>query len=307
MIKRSLFILFLIIPSISFSQYQRPGSSVAQFLDIGVSARAEAMAGAFISVEEGAEGAYYNPAMLTSVKDFDAAFTYTRWFADINHEFFSIAKNIGRVGTFAFSMTALHTDEMIVRTPLQPDGTGETFYAGSYRAGISFASELTNHVSVGLTGNFIRLYLYKDFVENAYSGDIAVLYDVGVRNFRLGLKIANFGSSVKFVNEAYPMPTHFTFGMSANIIELEKQKVLLSITAKKPNDGSPQLASGLEYNFSELLFLRGGYNFDDVVRTYAFGVGANISFNSYLVSVDFSYNDFSDLGGVQRFSIAFQF
>ena len=175
MIKKSLFILFLIIPSISFSQYQRPGSSVAQFLDIGVSARAEAMAGAVISVEEGAEGAYYNPAMLTSVKDFDAAFTYTRWFADINHEFFSIAKNIGRVGTFAFSMTALHTDEMIVRTPLQPDGTGETFSSGSYRAGISFASELTNHVSVGLTGNFIRLYLYRVFPCSFYLSEIFIV------------------------------------------------------------------------------------------------------------------------------------
>jgi len=292
---------------IVFSQYQRPGSSAAQFLDIGVNARAEAMAGAYISVAEGAEGVYYNPAAIANINGNEATFNYTRWFANIHHEFFSICHHIKSLGTVALSMTALHTGEMKVRTPLQPDGTGETFYAGSYRAGITFARALTDRVSVGLSGNVIRLYLYNDFIESAYAGDIAVIYDVGVRNFRLGFKIANFGSSVKFVHEPYPMPTHFAFGLSINALELSKQTVLLSVAAKKSNDGAPQLASGAEYNFQNMFFLRGGYNINDEVQTYGFGFGAKFSFSSYILNADFSYNDYRDLGGVQRFSVGFQF
>jgi hypothetical protein len=307
MFKRSTFLFFTLLPCILFSQYQRPGSSSAQFLDIGVSARAEGMAGSYISVVDGAEGVYYNPAVIARLDGTEATFTYTKWFADINHEFLSISQKIGQIGTIGLSLTGVHTDEMIVRTPLQPDGTGETFYSGSLKAGITFARELTDHVSVGLTGNLIRTYLFRDFIENSYAGDIAVLYDVGVRNFRIGFKIANFGSSIKFVHESYPMPTFFSFGMSLNVIELSNQELLASLSATKPNDGSPQLASGIEYNFQKLFFIRGGYNFDDVVRTFAFGIGARFLFGGYQLNTDFSYNDFSDLGGVQRFSIGFRF
>ena len=61
MSKRLVIAFLVLLPSIIFSQYQPPGSSVAQFLNIGVHARAEAMGGAYISVADGPEGVYYNP------------------------------------------------------------------------------------------------------------------------------------------------------------------------------------------------------------------------------------------------------
>lgn len=307
MIKKIAIILVCFLPRISLSQYERPGSSSAEFLNIGVNARAEGMAGAYISVVEGAEAVHYNAAALARIKSTNLSFSYTDWFADINHEFLSIALPIGAHNTLAFSITALQTDEMKVRTPLQPDGTGETFYAGSYRIGISLARELTDHVSMGVTANYIKLYLYQDFIENGFAGDIAVLYDTGVRNFRFGLQLSNFGSQIKFVNEAYPMPTSFSFGLSANAFQQEEQALLISVSANKPNDGSPRASIGGEYNYQDIVFLRAGYNFNDVVKSFALGTGLNVSLGSHGLSVDYSYNDFSFLGGVQRMSIGFQF
>ena len=56
--------LILAMPLLVFAQYERPGSSGVQFLDIGVDARAEAMSGANISAVSGVAGVYYNPAAI---------------------------------------------------------------------------------------------------------------------------------------------------------------------------------------------------------------------------------------------------
>jgi hypothetical protein len=303
MVKKTFIMLIMLWPGITFSQYERPGSSAAQFLNIGVNARAESMAGSYISQTQGAEATYYNPAALAALKELDASFNYTSWFAGIKHGFMAIAYPLGSMGVLAFSATALTTDEMEVRTPLQPDGTGETFYSGDYRVGLSYAVSMTDRVRIGITGNYIKLYLYRDFIEGAFAGDVGVLYDSGVKNFRFGLKISNFGSNIKFINESYPMPTSFSFGMSFNAIEGTEHTVLLSATALKPNDGGPQGALGTEYGFHDLVFLRAGYNIDDPVKTFAFGVGAKLSLSTFNLRVDYSYNDFSDLGGAQRLTL----
>jgi hypothetical protein len=294
------------LPLTGYAQYERPGSSTAQFLDIGVSPRAEAMAGAYVSVAEGAEGAFYNPAAMARTAGTDIAFSVTRWFADINHEFFALAHNVGGDQVIALSVTALQTDEMLVRTPLQPDGTGETFYAGNYRFGISFARALTDRVSIGITGNYVTLYLYKDFHRSAYAGDIGILYDTGTRNIKFGFLLANFGSSVTFVHESYPMPTSFAFGISANALEFTDHRVMISVAARKPNDGGPKGTIGAEYSFQDLFFVRGGYH-DDEVKTFAVGAGIKVRLDSYALQADFSYTEFRLLGGTQRFGLKFHF
>jgi hypothetical protein len=285
------------------AQYERPGSSTAQFLDIGISPRGEAMAGSYVSLAEGAEGVYYNPAVLARIQGTDVAMTFTKWFADINHEFIAVAHNFGELSV-AFSATALQTGEMEVRTPLQPDGTGETFAAGSYRFGISIARSFTDHVSIGITGNYIRQFLFQDFSVGAYAGDIALLYDTGVRNLKFGFLFSNFGSNVTFVNESYPMPTSFSFGISANALEFEDHALLVSLSAKKPNDGAPQLTGGAEYNFSNVFFVRGGYH-NDEVKTFDVGVGFKVHIDTYALNVDYSYSAFRVLGGAQRIGLSF--
>jgi len=119
------------------------------------------------------------------------------------------------------------------------------------------------------------------------------------------MKIANFGSEVKFVNESYPLPTNFTFGVSMNAIQGEEQKVLVSFSAVKPNDGQPLGQVGTEWNFKDLLFIRGGYRLNHDVATYSFGGGLQLEIGSYNFKFDYSYSDFAMLGSTHRFSIGF--
>jgi len=298
---------FLLIPVLLMAQYQRPGSTDAQFLKIDVSPRAAAMGGALIADVRGAAAIYYNPAALAHIPNLDMVFTHTSWFAGINHEFAAVAKNFGLLGTIGLSATALYTDEMDVRTPLQPDGTGETFYAGNYRFSLSYARFLTNHVTLGGNFSYINMKLYNDFSASAVAVDIAILYATNFRGFRFGMKIANFGSEVKYVNESYPLPTNFQFGLSMNALQSESYKMLLSFGAVKPNDGQPLGLLGMELNWHEILFLRAGYHLNHEVIRYSMGGGLHWKISSYRLRFDYSYNDYSLLGGTHRFGIGFGF
>lgn len=300
---KKIFTFILVIPFLIYGQNDRPGSTSAQFLKIDVSPRAAAMGHAYISVSEGAEGTVYNPAALAWIEGTDLVFTHTKWFAGINHEFAAIAQKVENIGTLGLSVTALYTDEMDVTTPLQPDGTGETFYASNYRFGLSYARFLTHNVSIGFTVNYIHLALYSDFKQSAVSMDIATYYVTKFRGFKFGMEIANFGSSIRFVDETYPLPGNFTFGMSINAVESEKQTLLVSFAGVKPNDGQPLAQIGAEWNYNELLFFRGGYRLNHEVESYSFGTGLQFDISQIQTRFDYSYSDFDLLGATHRFGI----
>ncbi|MBD3226235.1 MAG: PorV/PorQ family protein [Caldithrix sp.] len=300
---RKLLAFVLLMPLVIYGQYERPGSTSAQFLKIDVSPRAAAMGHAYISVSDGAEGTVYNPAALAWIRGTDVVFTHTNWFAGINHEFAAIAHNMPAIGCFGVSVTALYTDEMDVTTPLQPDGTGETFYASNYRFGLSYARFLTDRVTIGLTANYIHLALYSDFKESAVSMDIAAYYVTEFRDFKFGMEIANFGSSIRFVDETYPLPGNFTFGMSMNALERADQELLVSLAGVKPNDGQPLAQIGTEWNYDQLLFLRGGYRLNHDVESYSFGGGLQFDVARLTTRFDYSYSDYDLLGATHRIGI----
>ncbi|RKY48897.1 MAG: hypothetical protein DRP88_01110 [Candidatus Neomarinimicrobiota bacterium] len=298
-----LFLILYLFPVLICAQYRRPGASSAQFLKIPPYPRAMAMAEAYISVTDGAEAAIYNPAALVKIRGTDMKFSYLKWFAGINLQFASVSKKFN-FGALAISYTGLVTDIMKVRTPLQPDGTGETFYSSNTRLGISYSRFLTDRVSFGVTVNYINISLYSDFSRNAYAVDIAALYDSKFRNFKFGMKISNFGSQLKFVNEAYPLPTSFVFGLSINLIERERNYLLLSVSGFKPNDVQPQANIGLEWNVGGHLFVRGGYRINHGVAKFTCGGGVKFSLTDrYLVNFDYAMANYSDLGNAHCFSL----
>ncbi len=302
MILKSL-ILFFFFPIFLLAQYDRPGSADAQFLKISISPRGSALGDALISTVQGAEATYYNSAALPLQKRTDIVFNHTQWFAGIKHDFAAVAMNFDDYGSLGLSFTGLYTDEMKVTTPLQPEGTGETFYATNYRIGLSYARNLTDRVTLGTTVSYITMSLYKGFTANAVSVDIATLYVSDFHGFRFGMQIANFGSSIKYVNESFPLPTNFTFGMGINALEFKNQTVLFSFSLTKPNEGAPQGGVGAEWNFQDMLFLRGGYRVNNSVANYSFGAGVKVDVFGYLLRFDYSLSNFILLNAVHRFGL----
>lgn len=305
--KHTLIGMLVLLPALLYAQYTRPGSTDAQFLKIGVSARATGMADAYLAAPNGAEATYYNAAAMPWVPDRDVVFTHTSWFAGINHDFVAATQNFDDIGSFGLSVTALYTDEMKVRTPLQPEGTGETFYVGNYRFGLSYARFLTDRVTFGLTLSYLNLKLYREFSADAFSLDIAVMYVSDFRGFRFGLQIADFGSNIQYVNESYPLPTNFQFGLAMNAIDGDDQKVLVSFSAVKPNEGEPQAQIGGEWNYQKMFFVRGGYRLNYSTATWSAGAGAAFSVEGVGLRADYSYSNYTTLGGSHRIGIGVSF
>ena len=141
------------------------------------------------------------------------------------------------------------------------------------------------------------------------------------------MKIANFGSDVKFVNESYPLPTDFTFGMAMNTIERDNHKLLVSASAIKPNDGGPLPQFGAEWSFQDIFFIRAGLRYNrtrgtsDVLQAlpeedrrelrrpllFSFGGGLQTAISQYGFSFDYAYSDYDLLGGAHRFGVGFSF
>jgi hypothetical protein len=305
--KHTLIGMLVLLPALLYAQYTRPGSTDAQFLKIGVSARATGMADAYLAAPNGAEATYYNPAAMPWIPDRDVVFTHTSWFAGINHDFVAATQNFDDIGSFGLSVTALYTDEMKVRTPLQPEGTGETFYVGNYRFGLSYARFLTDRVTFGLTLSYLNLKLYREFSADAFSLNIAVMYVSDFRGFRFGLQIADFGSNIQYVNESYPLPTNFQFGLAMNAIDGDDQKVLVSFSAVKPNEGEPQAQIGGEWNYQKMFFVRGGYRLNYSTATWSAGAGAAFSVEGVGLRADYSYSNYTTLGGSHRIGIGVSF
>jgi hypothetical protein len=149
--------------------------------------------------------------------------------------------------------------------------------------------------------------LYQDFKANAFSIDIATLYKSDFRGFRFGMEISNFGSEIRYVNEAYPLPTAFTFGLGMNVIDGDVHKLLFTAAGVKPNEGEPLAQAGLEWNFDNTFSLRVGRRFNYSAATYSFGGGVNLNVIGNGIRADYSYSNYLTLGTVHRFGLGISF
>ena len=107
--------------------FSKVGTVSAQFLKIGVGARAMALGGSFTALANDVSTLYWNPAGITNLNGFSFAVSHTEWFADISHDFAGVVYPLSSSDIIALNVVALNTGEQEVTTVTQPEGTG-VFY-----------------------------------------------------------------------------------------------------------------------------------------------------------------------------------
>jgi hypothetical protein len=208
-----------------------------------------------------------------------------------------------------------------------PGLTGRSFSPSAYVLGITYAQRLTDKFSTGITAKYVKESLFGDktmsftnasgIVEtyktyaSVFLFDFGMDYNTGFRSIRMGVSIQNFGPSVKFAKEEYPAPLAFRLGGAADVIgetallmPNEKNRLTVAYDLFHPNDYAQQMHFGLEYAFSEMVFLRAGYklNYDSEKLTY--GGGIRYGVGAYDLSFDYSYGSMGNLlGQVHRLSL----
>src|SRR5512135_1860180 len=97
LMKKVLIVLIvLVLPATGFGGgFSKVGTASAQFLKIGVGARAAGMGGAFAALSNDVSAMYWNPAGMTAIPAITAGFSHSQWLADMSHNFAGIAVPLG--------------------------------------------------------------------------------------------------------------------------------------------------------------------------------------------------------------------
>jgi hypothetical protein len=329
--KSMLFLLFVTAVTFTSSLYgqsgiapisiERAGQSGWQFLKINGDARQAALGGAYTAISSGDANALFgNPASLADVRTVSVQLNALQWIADIGYQSIAVAANLGDIGVVGASLAALNYGDIPETingstggsgtTPLV---TGNTFTAHDIVAGVSYARQLTEKLSVGGNVRWMRQTI-AELSMNNWSLDIGTLYYTGFRSLRIAITARNFGPDSKFggwseqfqsESDKVRMPLDFRAGLAMDFMGDDNGPHLITVIAEgdHPNDGREKFHIGVSYSFEKTFFLRGGYKFNYDVQTFTFGAGLNYSFGGSLGTVNYAYVDFGELTRVHMISL----
>ena len=313
-----LFFFLFLLSSRSFP-FEKVGTTSFQFLKVMTSARGTALGGAFTTLVNNSEAVFWNPAGLTRVSGFDASFSFVDYFMDVVHYSFSAAYTVDGLGTFGFQGLLTDVGDIEVTTvsalgfvgnKYNPGLTGEIISPSSTVLGISFAKNLTDKFSFGLTAKYVSENLVYEKAD-ALVFDGGLIFNTGFRSVVIGASLRHFGPQVIFIDKKYPLPQTFNISISgklfsagdALISSLENHSLLIAYDMIQPRDFDQQHAIGMEYSFNNMVYLRGGYKFNSDQESISAGIG--IKYNDY--RVDYSYDEFGDyLDSVHRVTVGLE-
>lgn len=312
------------------------GTTSAQFMKLGVGARAIALGGTFVAQANDLSALYWNPAGLSNINGGAVQFSHTQYLADISYNYAAFGVQIGTMGTVAASLLYLDSGDMEVRTVAEPEGTGEKFKKQDLALQLSYAKALTDRFSIGSTLKYIREQIWHSSAT-AMAFDVGVLFTTPYEKLRLGASMSNFGpkmqmtgrdiifssdpspsqeGNVEIVNseflvDKYALPLMFRVGLAWDAIKTSNHQIVVMTDAAHPNDNSEYLNMGMEYQFRDLFALRTGYRnaFEtDGEQGLTMGVGVNLRIDKGTkASFDYAYADFGRLEQTHWYTLNLQF
>jgi hypothetical protein len=299
-------LILLVSPELVWGQ-AKVGTAGAQFLELGVSARAIGMGEAFLSICNDASAIYYNPAGLAQLMQREALFTHVSYPAEINYDFAALAYPTTRFGgVWGIGFTMLNAGEMDYNPYEVGLNPTQTFTAKEYALSIGYARSLTDRFSVGVALKVID-ELYDTERATGWAADVGTLYDTGFKGFKIGMMISNFGPDLKFLDQSYPLPMNFKFGGVIDLLRRENHTAVVAAEGSHPNDNLEKFNAGVEYWFKDVFSLRFGNHFEYDAGGISAGGGVRLNISETKLSFDYGYHDMDYLESVHRFSVGVLF
>ncbi|MBC8400691.1 MAG: PorV/PorQ family protein [Candidatus Marinimicrobia bacterium] len=307
---------------------QRVGTSVFPFLKIGVSARAAGMSEAVVALNQDAGSIYYNPGSIAQFEKTEFSASSIQWPAEINYDYFSLARHLFGRHFLGLSGGILHMAPMEETTEFLPGGTGNYFVFQDRFIGLTYGARMTDRFSFGVTVKHVQENLAGQKM-NAVLIDMGTFYWTGFRTLRFSAALSNFGPQAKpggtfsrqyldrstgeeAVNDSatfseFSPPTVFRVGTAMNIIDQEFQVLTFTMQLNHPVDNSESIVLGAEYSIFSTFFLRGGYKMNREEEDYSLGVGLYVPAGPVKLRVDYAYTNFTYLSDPTRLSIGLSF
>lgn len=183
------------------------GTRGANFLRIGPSPRARALADAGTAITEGAAVLYYNPAAAALADHFELAGSYTDLYSGsgLKHAFLGAVLPVGDAGAVGIHTLVFTSGEMTATTELSPNGfdplRGNVVEWNSVAVGLTYAHRITDRLALGATGKFVQEGI--EFAHVSFFGfDIGTVFETGLYGTRLAAAIQNLGGESRFEGPA---------------------------------------------------------------------------------------------------------
>lgn len=206
----SLLLLFSLLLRSAFAQ------TGLTFLQLGVTAREQAMANVGVASATGAAANYYNPALLNSGEKSVILFSQSLWLLDTYSSYAATAFNYGQ-SALGFSLTWLTINDIPIRTrPTEsPEGT---FAAQNLALSASYAYSFSNRFTLALTSKFLYERIFIDDATGV-AFDLSGLYALS-SNFRLAAALQNLGGMNALSSESSRLPTLLRAGAAIRLLFL---------------------------------------------------------------------------------------
>jgi hypothetical protein len=289
------------------------GTSGADFLELGIGSRPLSMGEAFTAEINDIAAIYYNPAGLATLKFPLLSIQHQELIVDSRLENISIAWPMYG-GVLGVSNTIFWVPSF-EKVDINGAAAGEvSFYNGAFTAAYAYDFE---YIYAGASVKYIYQRIDNLFVNSA-AVDIGLLrgfylyspFDSPAKNFHLGLSFLNLGTGAM----DDPLPRMMRFGFSYKLTkwfgintDLTENFIHLSDMYDFTHgfNESFRVNTGVEFSYLDLLYLRGGYRFNDA-GGYTLGLGFNYVTGRVAFIVDTSYVDSGVFGPTYSFNVTFK-
>ena len=276
--------ILILIPSL-VCYASGPGTTAADFLKIGVGARAAAMGEAFTALADDGTALYWNPAGLAQIEKTEISAMYNRHFQAINQGYLSLAfPSLG--GTTGLGINYVGMGQIEGRDEYgNPTGN---FGASDTHIFAGYANKFKN-ISWGLTSGWLRDKIEQD-IKSSFLGSIGLLYFPNKR-FTLGVVAQNIGTKLG----SDPLPFAFKVGVALKLKNL-------TLVADMPWN-IEYYGLGVEWWIGNILALRAGYKATQTMATMTGGIGLKFE----RIHLDYAYVPYGEIGSTHRISLRIKF
>ena len=302
----------------------RIGTAGAQELLIPVGGRGVALGGSSMVFSAGVDAIYWNPAGLGRMEhSVEALVSQMKYIADVNVTYGALGVSAGEFGTLGFTLKSVSFGDIPVTTTLFPDGTGELYSPTFLTMGVTYSKLLTDRISVGVTANIVSERILS-LNASGFAVNFGIQYqNLAIQGLSVGIAVRNIGPTIQFDGSnllvtanasnslrgtqtyavqaaAFSLPSSMEIGLGYTRKLDEKNGILLGATFRNNNFQDDEYNLGAEYNFNNLVFIRGGYTLapqtdkdltgaQSYIYDYSLGAGVHQEVGGVDLTFDYAY------------------
>jgi len=283
----------ILIFTLSISSFAgSSGTTAANFLKLGVGARAAALGDAFTVIVDDSTSLYWNPAGLIRIKERQFSATYNTWFAGINQGYLAMSFPLSREGIVAGGVNYVDMGDFDGRDEAgNPTGT---FTASALNYHLGYANRAGEKFIWGISAGVVQDTIADD-IKSTYAANLGLIFKSS-DSLSLGLALQNIGGQLG----GDPLPFLAKIGMAYTW-----KSLLLVLDIAKPTDNDDvYYCTGIEWRIRDGIALRIGYKTNQDVGE---GLTAGFGFDKGKIRFDYAYVPYGELGDTHKISLGMNF